>query len=549
MNDRHQTVIQKHSSLYIWILSLWAILTVFGVRSYIDHIHFERGLFDYHNLPNIYQIFNLTPTESFMHFLEVFITALLIINIIFVVYFWLNGIKDLVYTSFYRFKREKIIKQEIKILNRPLPDKLKNARVVMLYCTCNDIVEAALASSLNQDFKNYKTVILDDSFEPEYLKRVDTFAKKYQLEVVRRLKRNDFKAGNLNNYLQKHYDYDYFVVLDSDEIIPDNFIKQSLHYFAYYDNLGILQANHISTRDHTKFMQNFSLGVNAHWATYQSLKQDYGFMSFLGHGAIISKSCYEAVGAFPPLVAEDISFTVEAQFKNYMCGFSNLIVCEEEFPIDYFAFKKRHLKWTGGNLEFIRTYTKSQIKSHMMTWFEKLDIFLFAYNLPMTSVFFLFLVINLVILPVIGYSAGYPRWLMTITVILLVAPMTNDMTYLIGKSTLLHYFHYIWMSFLLYGSLYWLSLSGATKSWLGIKPKFIVTPKAISRYSFKDILIGNIGEIVFGITLLIISLTILHSFLPVFLIVIPSLSGIRLSYMTKPVNDPNESRTKKDQFF
>lgn len=65
---------------------------------------------------------------------------------------------------------------------------------------------------------------MDDSKSNEYIKRVDEFVKEYDLRVVRRENKEGFKVGNLNNYLKNNDDYDYFVVLDSDEVFFNDFI-------------------------------------------------------------------------------------------------------------------------------------------------------------------------------------------------------------------------------------------------------------------------------------------------------------------------------------
>lgn len=386
---------------------------------------------------------------------------------------------------------------------------------------------------MQQNYNNFKVIILDDSSTELYQQKIDSFSKKYDIEVVRRKCRDGFKAGNLNNYLINNKDYDYFIILDSDEIIPPEFCTKSLEYFAHYEEIGIVQGNHISTRNRTKFMERFSLGVDAHWPTYQGIKQSFGFMSFLGHGAMVSRECFEKVGKFPELVAEDLCFSIEARLEDYYVAFAEDIICEEQYPIDYFAFKKRHLKWTGGNLEFIQKYSLKLFLSKRLTWFEKLDVMLFTFSLPMSSLFFLFLTINLIIFPVLKMSAGYPVWLMVPTVIFLFAPMINDMVYVIGKYSILKSITYLFSSFLLYGSLYWISFYGASKSWLGFKPKFIVTPKESGNYRFIQVLKGNIQEILFSFILISTSVYFTKSLLPVILIVFPSLSGVYLTKLSK----------------
>ena len=92
-------------------------------------------------------------------------------------------------------------------------------------------------------------------------------------------------------------------------------------------------------------------------------------MSLLGHGAMVSRECYEAAGGFPHVVAEDLCFSIEARTKGFYVAFAENIRSQEEYPVDYLAFKKRHSKWTQGNMEFIKTYTKRILHSNMH-WYE-----------------------------------------------------------------------------------------------------------------------------------------------------------------------------------
>ncbi len=121
-------------------------------------------------------------------------------------------------------------------------------------------------------------MILDDSTEAESKHAVDAFATEHGMRIVRRQDRVGFEAGNLNNFLG-HAEYDYFVILDSDEVTPPHFISRALDYFARYTNVGIAQANHVATRNQTDFMETFSSGVDFHWITYQSVKNPHGFLS------------------------------------------------------------------------------------------------------------------------------------------------------------------------------------------------------------------------------------------------------------------------------
>ncbi len=457
------------------------------------------------------------------------LTAVLVtISTLFIGYFWLNGMKDLVYTLYYYLRKQKLVAAPPNGYWRQKFGNKARMKVVMVYCTCNDFNAESLLACMNQNYPNHEVVILDDSKKPEYIAEINAFAKEHGVKVVRRDNNIGYKAGNLNNYLRKA-DFDYFVILDSDEIIPPNFITRSLDYFAYYQNAGIIQANHIATRNRNKFMRLFAIGVNSHWTTYQAVKHHHGFLSLLGHGAMVSRECYEAAGGFPHLVAEDLCFSIEARSKGYYVAFAPDIICEEEYPIDYLAFKKRHSKWTQGNMEFIKKYTWRIFTSNM-TWYEKLDIILFTYSLPLTFFFASYVVINVAILPLLGHTVTYPVWLLIPTGIFLIAPMLNDIIYYYREKNIFSLAWYLLHSMILYGSMMFVSLKSSIKSAFG-KSVFLVTPKDSEHITFKNALWLNRAELIFGISLIVISIAINESPLPTLMIAGPGMFSVYLSMM------------------
>ncbi len=493
---------KKSASLYVIIILCWLGLTALTLVPFIDAI---RSSEDHGTL----------------------VLALVSLSTAFIVYFWLNGMKDLIYTAYYFIRRRKF---ELPADGewRSKYGNTADKKVTAVYCTYNDFNQESLAACMHQDYPNTSYVILDDSTDPAYKEQIDSFAEEKGIEVIRRKDNEGFKAGNLNNYL-KTADFDYFVILDSDEVIPSNFITRSLDYFAHYSNAGIVQANHVATRNRNKFMKLFAIGVDSHWPTYQTVKHHHGFLSLLGHGATISRECYEAAGGFPHLVAEDLCMSIEARNKGFYVAFAPDIVCEEEYPISYLAFKKRHSKWTQGNMEFIKKYTWRIFKSKM-TWFEKLDIILFTYSLPLSAFFALYIVINVILLPLLHYKVEYPVWLLVPTIMFLIAPMLNDVIFY-GKKVRPHRLAwYLLHTILLYGSMLFTSLRASIKSAFG-KSIFLVTPKDHNHLSKPEAFRANTGEIAFGIGILVIAFIFNQTILSTIIIAIPALFSVYLALM------------------
>ena len=460
---------------------------------------------------------------------------LLGLNGIFISYFWLNGVKDFLYVIWYYLFRRRMLRRYHDVIDTDVSGATD--KVLMVYCTCNDFDGKSLAESMKQTYPHTTTVILDDSTDEEYCRAVDAFAKQHGLQVVRREGREGFKAGNLNHYLMSEAcqaeGYGYYVILDSDEILPPDYIVETLKYFYARANVGIVQANHISDRNRNFFMKLFHVGVNSHWPTYQTMKHFYGFSTMLGHGATIKRECYEAAGGFPPLVAEDLCLSIEARGAGYYVAFAPNIVCREEYPVDYVAFKKRHSKWTQGNLEFIKKYT-GKIAHANMKWFEKMDIVLFTYNLPLTAVFAFFIFANLMIAPILSIDLGraYARWMILPTVIFFFSPMLNDFITWAFRLNPLRTLVYTVSVVMLYGSMLTTSLISATMGIFGKKARFIVTPKSSRKIGFWFALRFQWKELAFSTVLLVISLIFQKAVWPVFLIVVTGYSSLVLLFFS-----------------
>lgn len=490
----------KSPRVYLIILGVWSVLLAVLLETSFDQIAAATGA----GWP---------------------VVALVVASTAFIAYFWLNGTKDVVYTLYYHLISAR--------LARPVPAyaRVADPRVVLVYCTCNDFSADSLLRSMRQDYRNVDVVILDDSSRPEYLAQVDAFGAEHGVRVVRRADRAGYKAGNLNNYLGTA-EFDYFVILDSDEIIPPAYISRVLDYFARYRNAGIVQANHVATRNRNAFMRMFSIGVDSHWIAYQTVKDRYGFLSLLGHGAMVSRECYRAAGGFPHVVAEDLCFSIAARDAGYLTVFAPDVVCEEEYPVDYLAFKKRHSKWTQGNMEFIKRYTGVILRSRM-SWFEKLDIVLFTYNLPLTAVFSVYVAIHVIVLPVLGYRIDYPLWMLAPTALFLLAPMLNDVIFHFRSMSKRRLAWYLLHTILLYGSMLFISFRASVTSAFG-KSVFVVTPKEDQRITLRQALVANRAEIIFGVLLTAVSVYLTGSALPVLLIALPA---ILCSYLALQHND------------
>lgn len=318
-------------------------------------------------------------------------TAALMFFIVFTEIAWLYGFYNIFVVLFairYRRLRLTTPANANDIVPQPAPD------VAVLYLTCNDFVEESAASCVAQVYPSYHVYMLDDSSTPESRAKVDSFAARHEgrVTVVRRADRRGFKAGNLNHGLATAATSEpLFALVDSDEILPADFLSRMVPRLTSDDSTGYVQANHrCNHRDSGTLAGAVGVGIDIHWRWYHPLRNRWGFVMLLGHGALIRRQVWEEIGGFPEIVSEDLGFSVRARARGWGGVFADDIVCLEDFPVDMRAFRVRHIKWTRGTCEFFAREMWPVLRTKGMPLVEKLDVLFPALSLPLALFYFLF---------------------------------------------------------------------------------------------------------------------------------------------------------------
>jgi len=356
-------------------------------------------------------------------------------------------------------------------------------RVAVLYCCYNDFNEEALQSLLNLSYDEKEIIIVDDSTEKVIRNEIDHIATKYGIKVIRRQERKGWKAGAINNAIEK-IDCDYVVLADSDEMLPKDFIEQTLPYFNVPE-VAFVQANHECYNKENEWTRLLGVGVDLHWKHYQEYRNRYGLVQILGHGVIIRAEVLKRF-KFPEVVSEDLALTFILAQHGFRGVFAKDVICKEAFPTNYSAFRRRHKKWCQGSAELIKQYLFSFVCSKNVRWFEKLDAALTTMNLPLTSLFPVFVVLSTLIKPTC-YSNPL---LLAMSILTIVSPMLifHDLKEGFWKNIKI-----ILINTLAYGSLFGLSIIYTLKGFL--KANFLVTSDGSTLKNFDftlviDLLIG-----------------------------------------------------------
>lgn len=269
-------------------------------------------------------------------------------------------------------------------------------RVAVFYTCMNDLKEEAVRTCLDQEYANYDLFILDDSSDPAEHCRVDSLQARFPraITVIRRPTRSGFKAGNLNYALdQVGHRYAYFAVVDADELLPPDFLTETVAIAEADSSLGFVQASH-ETYGETEYAHRTGGGLDLHWDYFLPARNRFGFVYFYGHGALIRTQACLAAGGFPEIVSEDVGLAVNMRKAGYRGYYAGHVVCREELPRTYAAFRRRSAKVLRGTLEFLTKIFPGFARTKSVPFVEKLDL-LIASSVLYLPIFFLGFVVLL----------------------------------------------------------------------------------------------------------------------------------------------------------
>jgi cellulose synthase/poly-beta-1,6-N-acetylglucosamine synthase-like glycosyltransferase len=271
--------------------------------------------------------------------------------------------------------------------------------VALLYTTCDDFQADAASSCLGQDYPNYHLFILDDGEDEDVRRELDSFCVLHResTTLVRRGTREHFKAGNVNHALRTVASaYEFFALVDADEHLPQNFLRRACDELQR-TGCAFAQANHAPNHDQpSRFARDLAPTMRALWDVFCRPKNRFGFVACLGHGVVIRRRSWEAVGGFPEVVTEDYAFSAALAGLGQRGTFLPSLVCGEDFPPNYPAFKRRQEKYVVGATQSIVRYGWRVLRAPGLSLVEKIDFFLWSVPLYIPVVCLAYLLISLV---------------------------------------------------------------------------------------------------------------------------------------------------------
>jgi len=229
--------------------------------------------------------------------------------------------------------------------------------VALLYVTYNDAMPEALAGLKNQTYRNYDIFVLDDSTDKKYRELMDSFDYK----TIRRDKRIGFKAGALNNWLSLHGDeYEYFIILDSDSLLDDDFIERLVKYAEHPSNknIAIFQSKWRIWNTNNKFPRIIASLLPLWLYSFEKLANEYDTPLIMGHNNLLRTRLIKEVNGFDErFVCEDLATSLNLLEKGYECKYVD-VISYEACPETVKSYAKRYIRWAKGTIEVAKQGTR-----------------------------------------------------------------------------------------------------------------------------------------------------------------------------------------------
>ena len=127
----------KSPALYITMLILWTVLTIFLWANFLPK---------FVNTPFL-------EGKSLSLAVKIGARVLLVFNAVFISYFWLNGVKDFLYVIWYYCARKHLQNKYKKVIETDVSSA--RDKILLAYCTCNDFDGVSLEKSMKQTYPHF----------------------------------------------------------------------------------------------------------------------------------------------------------------------------------------------------------------------------------------------------------------------------------------------------------------------------------------------------------------------------------------------------------
>ena len=217
------------------------------------------------------------------------------------------------------------------------------------------LLEAVCAIDYPKD--KHEIQVLDDStdecYEVAKKKVAELAAKGYDIKLIHRTNRSEFKAGALKEAMQVAKG-EFLAIFDADFVPEKDFLLKTIPYLVMDDQIGLVQGRwgHLN-RTESGLTLAQSIGIDGHFVVEQSARS-WGklFMNFNGTAGVWRKQAIYGGGGWEgDTLTEDMDLSYRSQLAGWKMKFVFDVIVPAELPNDINAFKAQQFRWAKGSIQ------------------------------------------------------------------------------------------------------------------------------------------------------------------------------------------------------
>lgn len=342
------------------------------------------------------------------------------------------------------------------------------------------------AMCLDYPKNRFEIQVLDDSTD-DTVEMIDLVAEEvrsagFDISVIRREDRKDYKAGALANGM-KSAKGEFLAMFDSDFIIQPNFLKRSIALIAPFDDVACVQGRweHLN-RDENWLTKVQAVGLDAHFAVEQGARFYSGLcLNFNGTGGVWRASSINKAGGWEgDTLTEDQDLSYRVQMTGDRMVYDFDLKCPAELPNNVIALKSQQRRWAKGSMETAIKLLPRIFRSDVLNLSQKFESFMHLTHYVAAP---LMVLLTILTLPMLHYGPKIetPAWLMVFWVFALLGAFAPGVMYAIsgyvvrGKRSTIRFAP----SMLALGTGLCVNNTMAVfEAWRGKKSEFVRTPKS-----------------------------------------------------------------------
>jgi len=193
----------------------------------------------------------------------------------------------------------------------------------------------------------------DDCLEISRKKVAEMREKGYNINLIHRVNRKDFKAGALKEGLEQ-CEGEFLAIFDADFVPGKNFLMHTVPFLVMEKEIGLVQGRwgHLN-RGESGLTLAQSIGIDGHFVIEQSARSWGGlFMNFNGTAGVWRRKAIEEAGGWEgDTLTEDMDLSYRSQLAGWRMKFVFDVLVPAELPADINAFKSQQYRWAKGSIQ------------------------------------------------------------------------------------------------------------------------------------------------------------------------------------------------------